>query len=209
MLNKTSFFMEFTIVLCLMALFSFAFSEEKPQQFCKVENVVVSYEYYGVDKGITILKITGYGDFVRREDNRIMTSYGEEKEYRYFYLLTPSAFYQADLHDSNMAVKMARPANMEDVIFFHEILYGKQADSFEKEERYQKKNDESVAGQLCQVYHDTTLAVTYWIWNNIILKEEFIDWETKKPSGKKAVSVDVNPEFEKDAFSLPEGLEII
>ena len=50
---------------------------------------------------------------------------------------------------------------------------------------------------------------TYWVWNNIILKEEFIDWETKKPSGKRAVSVNVNPEFEKDAFSLPEGLEII
>jgi len=209
MYRKISSFMKLMIVLCLTALFSIASSEEKPKQFCRVENVVISYAYYGDDKGKTILKIKDHGAFVRREDNRVMTSYGEEKEYRYFCLLTPSAVYQADLHDSNRAVKMARPADMEDVIFFHEILYGKQAGSFEKEERYQKKNDESVAGQLCQVYHDTTLAVTYWIWNNIILKEEFIDWETKKPSGKKAVSVDVNPEFEKDAFSLPEGLEII
>jgi hypothetical protein len=68
---------------------------------------------------------------VLREDNRAMISYGEEKEYRYFCLLTPSAFYQAYLHDSNMLVKNARPASMADITLFHEILYEKQADSFE------------------------------------------------------------------------------
>ena len=209
MSNKISYSLKSIIVFCLMALFSVASSEEKSQQFCKVENVIISYEYYGDDKGETKLKIKDYGAFVLREDNRNMTSYGEEKEYRYFCLLTPSAFYQADLHDSNMVVENARPASMEDVTLFHEVLYGKQADSFEKEKRYEKRKDESVAGKLCLVYHDSTEAVTYWVWNNIILKEEFIDWETKKPSGKRAVSVNVNPEFEKDAFSLPEGLEII
>jgi hypothetical protein len=209
MSKKPLYFMKPIIAFCLMALFSVASSEEKSQPFCKVENVVISYEYYGNDKGETTIKIKDYGAFVLRKDNRIMTSYGEEKEYRYFCLMTPSAFYQADLHDSNMAVKIARPANMEDIILFHEILYGKQADSLETEKRYQKRNDESVAGQLCHVYHDNTEAVTYWVWNNIILKEESVDWETKKPSGKRAVSVNVNPEFEKDAFSLPEELEVI
>lgn len=209
MSRKILYFMKIIIVYYLMALFSVAFSEEKSQQFCKVENVFISYEYYGNDKGETKLKIKDYGAYVLREDNRVMTSYGEEKEYRYFCLLTPSAFFQADLHDSNMVVKNARPANMEDIILFHEILYGKQADTFEKEKRYEKRNDESIAGQLCHVYHDNTEAVTYWVWNNIILKEEFIDWETKKPSGKRAISVNMNPEFEKDTFSLPEELEII
>ncbi len=209
MSKKTLYFMKSIMAFCLMALFSVAFSEEKSQPFCKVENVAISYEYYGNDKGETKIKIKDYGAFVLREDNRIMTSYGEEKEYRYFCLLTPSAFFQADLHDSNMAVQNARPVSMEDITLFHEILYGKQADSFEKEKRYEKRNDESVAGQLCHVYHDSTEAVTYWIWNHIILKEEYVDWETKKPGGKRAVSVNLNPEFEKDAFSLPEGLEII
>ena len=77
MSRKILYFMKIIIVYYLMALFSVAFSEEKSQQFCKVENVFISYEYYGNDKGETKLKIKNYGAYVLREDNRVMTSIGE------------------------------------------------------------------------------------------------------------------------------------
>jgi hypothetical protein len=46
-----------------------------------------------------------------------------------------------------------------------------------------------------------------------ITKIEILDkasWTRKtEPSGKKAVSVGLNPKFQKDTFKLPKGMEII
>jgi len=181
--------------------------EEKPEPFCKVKNAVIAYEYYGIDKGTIKLMIKDYGNFVRREETRIMKSDEKERVYKNFYLLTPEYYYDVDVK-SNTAIKMKCPANMEELITISEILYGEQAKSVETEDRYQKEKDGSVAGQVCKVYHDKISAMTYWIWNDIILKEESIDWETKEPSGKRAVSVDLNPKFKKDTFELLKGMEI-
>ena len=194
-------------------------AQEQVESYCKVKNAVITYEYYGIDKGTVKLMIKDNGQFVRREDNSIKTTDGKEKAYKFFYLLTPELFYQADLHESNTAVKMARPANSENLILLlHEILYGEAAKSFETDDRYQKEKDDVVAGQLCKVYYDGTSDTTYWVWNDIILKTstpdvEMLDkepWIRKKdPYGKIAVTVDLDPKFEKNTFEVPEGMEII
>ena len=196
-----------------------AFSQEQVQPYCKAKNAVITYEYYGIEKGTVKLMIKDHGQFVRREDNSIKTTDGEEKEYKYFYLLTPEFLYQADLHESNMAVKMARPADLAGLrLLLHEILYGEDAESLETDDRYQKEKDDVVAGQQCKVYHDKTSDVTYWVWNDIILKTsapdvEMLDkepWIRKKdPYGKIAITVDLDPKFEKNTFEVPKGLEII
>ena len=184
--------------------------EQESEPYCKVENAIITYEYYGLDKGTVKLYIKDNGSFVRREDTKIVERDGGEKTLRFFYLLTPEYFYQADLHDSNMAVRMPRPANQGDLmILIHEILHGEQAKSLETEKRYKKEAEERVVNQLCKVYYDETSAEKFWIWNDIILKQESLDWETKEPSGKRAVSVELNPKFEKDTFELPKDLEII
>ena len=196
-----------------------ALAQERVEPYCKVKNVVITYEYYGVDKGTTKLMIKDFGQFVRREDHLIKTTDGEEKEYKFFYLLTPEYFYQADLHEPDMAVKMARPADLASLrLLLHEILYGEDAASLETDDRYQKGKDDVVAGQPCKVYHDKTSDETFWVWNDIILKTsaqdvEMLDkepWVRKKdPYGKMAVAVDLDPKFEKNAFEVPDGLEII
>jgi len=214
MLRKTM------VLILIIVIFNFipVFPEEKVESYCKVKNAVITYEYYGFDKGTIKLMIKDHGSFVRREDNRIKTSNGEEKAYKFFYILTPEYIYQADLHDSNMAVKMKRPAELEKLtIVLHEILYGEYAKSFETDDSYKKEKDDYVAGQLCKVYYDKTSDTTHWIWKDIILKTstpdiEMLDkepWVKKKdPYGKIAVSVDLNPKFKKDTFKLPEGIEI-
>ena len=215
MLRKT---MVLALVIVILNLIP-AIAQEQVQPYCKVENAVITYEYYGLDKGTVKLMIKDYGDFVRREDNSIKTTDGEEKAYKFFYLLTPEFFYQADLHESNTAVKMGRPTQQETLtLLLHEILYGEAAKDFEKDDRYRKEKDDDVAGQLCKVYYDETSDTTYWIWNDIILKTSTPDvemlekepWIRKKdPYGKVAVTVDLDPKFEKNAFELPEGIEII
>jgi hypothetical protein len=196
-----------------------ASAQEQTQPYCKVKNAVITYEYYGIEKGSIKLMIKDFGQFVRREDNCIKTIDGGEKEYKFFYLLTPEFLYQADLHESNMAVRMARPADLAGLrLLLHEITYGEDAASFETDDRYQKEKDDIVAGQPCKVYHDKTSDVTFWVWNDIILKTsapdiEMLDkepWIRKKdPYGKIAVKVDLDPKFEKDTFEVPEGIEII
>lgn len=105
---------------------------------------------------------------------------------------------------------MPRPANKEGLILLiHEIMVGEQAESFETEKRYRKEEDDDVCEQRCRVYYDETGGTKYWIWNDIVLKTESIGWETKKPSGKRAISVDLNPKFKEDAFGLPKGIEVI
>ena len=195
------------------------FAQEQVVPYCKVKNAVITYEYYGIEKGTVKLMIKDHGQFVRREDNITKTTDGAEKAYKYFYLLTPEFFYQADLHESDIAVKMKRPDKLEDLILLlHEILYGEAAESFETDDRYQREKDDEVAGQLSKVYFDATSETTYWIWNDIILKTstpdvEMLDkepWIRKKdPYGKIAVTVDLDPKFEKNAFEVPDGLEII
>lgn len=196
-----------------------ALAQERVEPYCKVKNVVITYEYYGVDKGTTKLMIKDFGQFVRREDHLIKTTDGEEKEYKFFYLLTPEYFYQADLHESDMAVKMARPTDMTGMrALLHEITYGEDSAFFETDDRYQKEKDEVVAGQPCKVYLDKTSETTFWIWNDIILKTSTPDFEMlekepwvrkKDPYGKIAITVDLDPKFEKNTFEVPEGLEII
>ena len=210
------------MVLALVIVFSNlipVFAENQVESYCKVKNAVITYEYYGLDKGTVKLMIKDYGHFVRREDNSIKTTDGEEKAYKFFYLLTPEFLYQADLHESNTAVKMGRPANLEGLrLLLHEISYGEDAESFQTDDRYQKEKDDYVAGQLCKVYYDKISDVTYWVWNDIILKTsapdvEILDkepWIRKKdPYGKIAVTVDLDPKFEKNTFEMPEGMEII
>jgi hypothetical protein len=77
------------------------------------------------------------------------------------------------------------------------------------DKRYKKEADEEVAGQMCKVYYDEISAEKYWVWNDIILKTESLDWETKEPSGKRALTVELDPEFKKGTFEIPEGLEVI
>lgn len=108
MLRRT---MVLILIIVIFNLIS-VFPEEKVESYCKVKNAVITYEYYGFDKGTIKLMIKDYGSFVRREDNRIKTSNGEEKAYKFFYLLTPEYIYQANLHDSNIAAKMKRPAEL-------------------------------------------------------------------------------------------------
>ena len=215
MLRKT---MVLALVFALLTLKPI-FAEEQAESYCKVKNAVITYEYYGIEKGAIKLMIKDYGQFVRREDNIIKTTDGVEKTYNYFYVLTPENLYQADLHESNMAVKMARPPDLTGLrLLLHEIIYGEDAESFNTEDRYKKEKDDYVAGQLCKVYHDTTSDVTFWVWNDIILKTstpdiEMLDkepWIRKKdPYGKIAVSVELDPKFEKNTFEMPEGIEII
>ena len=215
MLRKT---MVLSLVFALLSLKPI-FAEEQAESYCKVENAVIIYEYYGIEKGAIKLMIKDYGQFVRREDNIIKTTDGVEKAYNYFYVLTPEYLYQADLHESNMAVKMARPADLSGLrLLLHEIIYGEDAESFDTDDRYQKEKDDYVAGQLCKVYHDTTSDVTFWVWNDIVLKTsapdiEILDkepWIRKKdPYGKIAVSVELDPKFKKNTFEVPEGIEII
>jgi len=200
-----------TLIILAMSLIVNRISgsgQEESAPFCKIKNAVITYEYYGLDKGTIKLMVKDNGSFVRREENRIMTSDDEKREYKSFYLLTPQYYYDVNV-ESNIAIRMKRPANMDELITIHEILYGEQAESLETDDRYQKKKNESVAGQACKVYHDKISATTYWIWENIKLKEESLDWETKKPSGIRAVSVDLDPKFVKDIFELPEDIEII
>ena len=215
MLRKT---MVLALVFALLTLKPI-FAEERAESYCKVKNAVITYEYYGIEKGAIKLMIKDYGQFVRRQDNVIKTTDGVEKEYKFFYVLTPEYLYQADLHESNMAVKMARPADLSGLrLLLHEIIYGEDAESFDTDDRYQKEKDDYVAGQLCKVYHDTTSDVTFWVWNDIVLKTsapdiEILDkepWIRKKdPYGKIAVSVELDPKFEKNTFEVPEGIEII
>jgi hypothetical protein len=215
MLSKTMVLVLIIAVFFLIPIHA----ENQVESYSKVENVVITYDYFGIEKGTVNLMIKDHGQFVRREDNRIKTIDGEEKAQRFFYLLTPDYFYQADLHESDIAVKMERPAKSEDLILLmHEILYGDAAASFETDDRYQKEKDDYVAGQLCKVYHDTIDDTTYWIWNDIVLKTstpdvEVLDkepWIRKKdPFGKIAVTVDLDPKFEKNTFEVPAGLEII
>jgi hypothetical protein len=182
---------------------------QEPQPYCKVESAIIKYEYYGLDEGTVTLFIKDNGKYVRRDDKRIKTSDEGEKTLRFFYLLTPKDFYQADLHQGNMAVRMDRPADMASMILIHEILYGESADSLDTDKRYKKEADEEVAGQMCKVYYDEISAEKYWVWNDIILKTESLDWETKEPSGKRALTVELDPEFKKGTFEIPEGLEVI
>lgn len=210
--------MALTLVFVLLNLVP-AFAQERVEPYCKVKNAVITYEYYGVDKGTVKLMIKDFGQFVRREDNLIKTTDGEEKEYKFFYLLTPDYFYQADLHESNMAVRIARPADLAGLrALLHEITYGEDAASFETDDRYQKEKDDVVAGQPCKVYHDTISDETFWVWNDIILKTSAPDFEMldkepwvkkKDPYGKIAVTVELDPKFGKNAFEVPEGIEII
>jgi hypothetical protein len=196
------------ILNCIAVPF-FGTGEREPKPYSKVESVIITYEYYGLDKGTVKLSIKDNGSYVRRDETRIMKSNGDEKTYKYFYLLTPENFYQADLHSGNMAIRMDRPADLSTMILIPEILYGESAESLETESRYKKEAEERVADQLCQVYYDETSAEKYWIWNDIILKNESLDWETKKPSGKRAVSVELDPKFPKGTFEVPEDLEVI
>jgi hypothetical protein len=215
MLRKT---MVLALVFALLSLKPI-FAEEKGESYCKVENAVITYEYYGIEKGAIKLMIKDYGQFVRREDNIIKTTDGVEKAYKFFYVLTPEYLYQADLHESNIAVKMARPADLAGLrLLLHEIIYGEDAESFDTDDRYQKEKDDYVAGQLCKVYHDTTSDMTFWVWNDIILKTstpdiEMLDkepWIRKKdPYGKIALSVELDPKFGKNTFEVSEGIEII
>jgi hypothetical protein len=215
MLRKTMVLVLTIVILNLIPVFA----ENQVESYCKVKNAVITYEYYGIDKGTVKLMIKDYGHFVLREDSRIKTTDGEEKTYEFFYLLTPEFLYQADLHESNIAVKMGRPTELEGLrLLLHEILYGEDAESFESDDRYQREKDDYVAGQLCKVYYDGTSDTTYWVWKDIILKTstpdvEMLDkepWIRKKdPYGKIAITLDLDPKFEKSTFELPEGMEII
>jgi hypothetical protein len=215
MIRKTLVLALIIVILNLIP----AIAQEQAEPYCKVKNAVITYEYYGIEKGTVKLWIKDYGQSVRREDNIIKTTDGEEKEYKFFYLLTPEFLYQADLHESNMAVKMGRPADLAGLrLLLHEILYGEDAKSLETDDRYQKEKDDVVAGQQCKVYYDKTSDVTYWVWNDIILKTsapdiEMLDkepWIRKKdPYGKIAITVDLDPKFGKNTFEVPEGMEII
>ena len=215
MLRKTMVLVLIIVILNLIPVFA----ENQVEPYCKVKNAVITYEYYGIDKGTVKLMIKDYGHFVLREDSSIKTTDGEEKTYEFFYLLTPEFLYQADLHESNIAVKMGRPTELEGLrLLLHEILYGEDAESFESDDRYQREKDDYVAGQLCKVYYDGTSDTTYWVWKDIILKTstpdvEMLDkepWIRKKdPYGKIAITLDLDPKFEKSTFELPEGMEII
>lgn len=209
MIKKILIVTAVAFILNCIAVPFFGTEKQEAEPYSKVESVIITYEYYGLDKGTVKLFIKDNGSYVRRDETRIMTSNGNEKTYKYFYLLTPENFYQADLHSGNIAVRMDRPADMSTMILIPEILYGESAESFKTEKRYKKEAEERVAEQLCQVYYDETSAEKYWIWNDIILKDESLDWETKKPSGKRAVSVELDPEFPKGTFEVPEDLEVI
>lgn len=113
-------------------------------------------------------------------DGKFLLAEGDEETYKYFYLLTSDNFYQADLHQGNTTVRMDRLVDMASMILIHEILYGESADSLETKKRYKKEADEEAAGQLDKVYYDGIGAEKYWLWNDIILKTPFLDWETKK-----------------------------
>jgi len=209
MIKKILLITALVFILNFAAVPFFSTVEQEPEPFSKVENVIITYEYYGLDQGTVTLSIKDNGSYVRRDETRIMKSNGNEKTYKYFYLLTPENFYQADLHQGNMAIRMDRPADMANMILIHEILYGESAESLKTEKRYKKEAEERVAEQLCKVYYDEIGAEKYWIWNDIILKNESLDWETKKPSGKRAVSVELDPKFPKGTFEIPEDMEVI
>lgn len=53
--------------------------EQEPEPYSKVESVIITYEYYGLNQGTVMLSIKDNGSYVRRDETRIMKSNGNEK----------------------------------------------------------------------------------------------------------------------------------
>lgn len=50
----------------------FGAADQEPDPYCKVENAIISYEYYGLDQGTVKLSIKDSAGYVPRDETRIM-----------------------------------------------------------------------------------------------------------------------------------------
>lgn len=94
MIKKILLVTAVVFILNCIAVPFFGTVEQEPEPYSKVKSVIITYEYYGLDKGTVTLSIKDNGSYVRRDETRIMKSNGNEKTYKYFYLLTPENFYK-------------------------------------------------------------------------------------------------------------------